>query len=114
MKTISTDVIITSLRSKVDRSISMSITTPELTAEEVAYFFQLQGSSLEMLLSPKDEEAPTVKIDKDLNSKSQSSRIRAILYILWKQDNEDMDYETYYKAKTEKIIEHLKSKIIDP
>jgi hypothetical protein len=35
------------------------------------------------------------------------------LTLRWKQDNQGMDFELFYKHKTEKIIEHLKSQIQD-
>jgi len=46
--------------------------------------------------------------------KTQSQRIRAVLFLLWKQDNKGFtEFDTYYKHSTELYINHLKTKI-DP
>ena len=112
MKTIQTPAIIEGIRARKDRSLGLTVTTPELSVQEKAIFMELQGLNIELLITPKDEDgSPAYKIDKDLNQKSQSTRMRSVLFILWKQNPQDMDFEAFYKNKTEKIIEHLKSKI---
>lgn len=111
MKSISTLAIIEGIRARKDRSIGLTISTPELTVQEKALFMELQGINIDLLITPKDEEAPMYKVEKDLQSKSQSQRMRSVLFILWKQDNEGLDFETFYKNKTEKVIEKYKSMI---
>ena len=114
MKAITTAGIIEGLRSRKDRSLGLSITTPELTSEEKAMFMELQGCNLQILFNPLDENnAPEHKVEKDLNTKSPSVRLRNVLFIIWKQGQQAEDFETYYKHQMEKIIEHLKGKIVD-
>ena len=43
MKTIQTHAIITGVRSKVDRSLGLTIATPELTTNERSLFMEYQG-----------------------------------------------------------------------
>lgn len=105
MKSLSTQAVITGIRSRADRSIGISISTPELTPEEKTLFFELQNINVEMKITPIEEKVPEEhKIEKDLNSKSQSQRIRATLFVLWRQDPENMEFEEYYRNKTEKYI----------
>lgn len=112
MKVIELMVIIGSIRARADKSVGASFTTPELTNEEKSMLFELQGVNARMIIQPTDEVSlETHKVNTELDTKSQSQRIRNTLFVLWKQDNEGMDYETYYRNKTEKYIEHLKSKI---
>lgn len=113
MKSLSLQANITSLRAKADGSLGMNINTPELTPEQKTLFFQLQNVNLDLTITPLDTQATEqVKINTDLNQKSQSSRIRSVLFILWKQNNEGMEnFELYYNNKTEKYIESLKSRI---
>lgn len=113
MKNISTTAVLEGVRSRKDGSLGLSVSTPELTPQEKALFMELQGINLELTIKPLDEKVKVedYKIDKDLESKSQSQRIRSVLFILWKQDPEGMEFEDYYKRRTEKIIEWLKSKI---
>ena len=112
MKIIEVSAIITGVRSKIDRSLGVSLTTPELTTEERAEFMNLQGVNLKATFTPTDEvDAPKMKIDKDLSRKPQSVRIRNVLYLVWKQFGEKGDFNQYYHDQTEKIIEYLKGKL---
>lgn len=111
MKTISTQAIITGIRSRADKSVGLSVSTPELRPEEKTLFFELQNINVELTIKPLDENAPEIKVDKDLNQKSQSQRIRNTLFVLWTQNSEDMDFEEYYRNKTEKYIQSLQARI---
>jgi hypothetical protein len=113
MKKISVQAVIEGIRARKDRSLGLSISTPELTVQEKALFMELQGVVVDLAIIPVDVTAPEVKINKDIDQKSQSQRIRSVLFVLWKQGNQDLDFEAYYKLKTEKIIEWLKGKIED-
>ena len=114
MKTINVQAVITGLRAKVDRSLGLTIGTPELSPKEKAMFFELQGVNCEMTIKPLEGKSEDIRIDKDVNQKSQSQRIKNILYLLWIQDNEGHEeFITYYKAKTDKVIEHYKTLIED-
>jgi hypothetical protein len=113
-KKIQLDIIITSLRARVDGSLGLSLSTPELTAEEKVELMKLQNMVCEALISPKEAfNAPTVTVDREIDKKSQSDRIRAILFLLWKQDGEKGEFRDYYYKQTEKLIEWLKTKIDD-
>ena len=112
MKAILLNANITSITAKVDGSLGLRLNTAELKPEEKTLFFQLQNLNLKLSMTPIDEEKPEeVKIDTELNQKSQSTRIRNVLFILWKQNPEGMEFEAYYKNKTEKYIESLKARI---
>ncbi len=114
MKTIKLKAVITGIRAKVDRSLGLTIATPELSTKEKALFMELQGINCEMSVKPLEGKAEDVVIDKDVNQKSQSQRIKNILYLLWKQDNEGYEeFAPYYKHKTDKIMDHYKTLIND-
>src|SRR5712692_8699726 len=112
MKSIVTQSVIEGIRARKDRSLSLTVSTPELSAQEKALFFDLQGLPIDLKITPLDEKQIEEQIiDKDLNQKTQSQRIRACLFILFKQNPENMSWEEYYRNKTEKYIENLKSLI---
>lgn len=112
MKSISTPAIIEGLSARKDRSLGMRITTPELSPEEKALFFELQGINIDIVITPKDEPAPQQhQVKSDLYQKTPSQRMRGVIYKLWTQDNEGLEYEAYYNRHMEKLIEFLKSKI---
>jgi hypothetical protein len=113
MKAIRTNLIITGIRAKVDGSLGLSATTPELTPEEKAEFMRLQGHNLDCLFNPLDQfNAPEYKVDKEIDSKTPSQRLRNTLYIFWEQSGSKGDFNEFYKSEYEKVIEHYKSKLI--
>ena len=113
MKTIRTNGIISSFRSKVDRSLSFTVHTPELTSTEKANFMDLQGLNMAMVIEPLDEVPEgEMKIDKDLETKTKSQRLRSVFYVYWQQTGKkDSTFDDFYNLKMEKLIEHFKSKL---
>ena len=110
MKNLRTPAIIEGIRSKKDRSLGLSVSTPEMTAPEKALFMELQGLNVELKITPMDSEAPEEHhVKTDLATKSPSVRLRNVLYLLWKDKSNDMIFDTYYVTKMEQIIEKYKS-----
>lgn len=114
MKSIITQAQITTVSSRADGSLGLRMVTPELLPSEKTLFFELINHPLEVVIKPDTQQgsAPEVKVDKDLNQKSASTRLRNVLFILWKNNNEGYEkFDLYYLAKMEKIIEEYKEKI---
>lgn len=113
MKTISSNIILTSVRSKADGSLGLSLSTPELTPNEKVAFMELHNLECAMLLKPlgiKDNDI--LKIDKEANEKSPSQRLRAALYVYYEQNNIEEDFEVFYRRKIENIINKIKDKLL--
>lgn len=109
-------VIITSLATKVDGSIKISMETRELSGQDSAKLFELRGSEGWAILSPneiKDEDVklPTEKADPAVGTKTPSQRLRAVLWRLHEQSHSGTDFESFYRIKMESIIEQLKGKL---
>jgi hypothetical protein len=112
MQTISLTTVISSIRAKVDGSLGLTMSTPELSSTEKATVMELQGAALTTLIKPLDEAPKEVmRVEKNLETKSQAQIIRSIIYKLWKQSGEDGDFEAFYRQKTGKYIEFLLSKL---
>jgi hypothetical protein len=112
MKAISTTAIITRLSSRVDRSIGVSFTTPELSSDEKSLFFELQGINSRIEIAPLDSEpTETVKIDKDLETKTPGQRLRSVLFILWRRQGQKEAFEEFYRLNMERLIEAVKAKL---
>ena len=106
--------VITGIRAKVDRSLGLTIGTPELSISEKAEIMNLQGINIDILFTPLDiTPSETITMEKDIESKSQSQRIRSILFLLWKKSDESDSFNTYYYHHTEKYINFLKTKLED-
>lgn len=105
MKKIQTQTIITSIRSRRDGSLGFSAETPELTDEEKVEFMRLQNNVLETLFIPKDEpNVPEIKINTDLQNKTQSQRLRGVLFRVWEQKGSLGDFSDYYEKEMDRVI----------
>jgi len=109
---------------KKDRSVSLRFETQEKTSQEIAeidslmetygyLYFRSDGISDEEV-----EELDALETDLYDNKKSQSQRLRNVLFRLCEQENQDMNkeeirkyFKEFYRVKTEQIIEHFKSKL---
>ena len=112
MKKIQTNAIITGVRSKVDGSLGVSFTTPELSPEEKAEFMRLQGMNLIALFTPLDEpNAPEYIVDKEIETKTPSNRLRNVLFVLWTQEGSKGEFDEFYKKYIEKFINAIKEKL---
>lgn len=110
-KAVKCQVTIGSMSLKEDKSVKFSTHTPELTDDQLSALRSLHNKACEMWLKPLDETPEEIiTVDKDLEHKSQAKRIRSVLYLLFQKENEGMtDFEEYYRNKTEKYLNQLKS-----
>lgn len=94
---------------------SLTIHTNELMTEQKEGLEILHNQFIKVLISPDEisnemkKAVEEVKLNEE--GKTQSQRIRAVLFRNWEADNEGKDFDTYYREKTEKIINHFKSKL---
>ena len=114
--TLQFDAIMNSVRTRRDNSLSLAIETPELTNEETLVMLRLKGINLKCSLTPEGQPSPEVlKVKAEINSKTPSQRMRAVIFLLWKQEHDegvtDVPFETYYNGRIEKLIEWLKKKL---
>ncbi len=106
-------------RSLQDRSLKISIvTSTEASPEIVANISNAFQHESVIAVSPHPftveqiDEIDKTTLDKDDTGKTPAQRQRAVLFLLWQQNNERYDvFEDFYRAKMEKIITHLKSKL---
>ncbi len=105
---------IMSIRAKVDRSLGLTINTPELSDEEKIAVMRLQNVNVTATFVPLDEpDAELREIKKEVGMKTPSQRMRAVLYKLWMQDGQHEAFETYYANRMEQLLDILKKKIED-
>lgn len=117
MRALTTQAILTSFSSRADKSLGFRGVTPELTSKEKAQFMELQNINLRMLLEPMDfEPSGKDEVKGVLDSKSPSTRLRGVLYVLWKQQTEsgkmqDKSWELFYVESMERMISDIKSQL---
>lgn len=112
MKALTCPIIITSVSTRADGSIGLRLSTPELKSDEKTAFFDLQGHQLKMLLQQEGTEPAELKdVKGEFDTKTPSQRLRATIFVLWKQRNEPGDFEGFYKRQMDKLIDFVKSKL---
>lgn len=104
------------ITTRKDRSVKLVIGTQELSPAEAGQLFTFMNQLTSVYLCAAaidNREIEQIdKLEPELNNRTQSQRIRAVLFLNWQQQNEGFkDFDSYYRAKTEKYIEHLKSKL---
>lgn len=114
MKAITCDVILSGIRTRNDGSISITLATPELEAEDITAFASLRNKNLAMLLQPLGNEPKELKeIKGEFDSKTPSQRLRSVLYVLWKETDGTGDFEEFYRKRMNSIIDRIKEKFPD-
>lgn len=95
-----------------DGGLSVRFHTQELTNEEkltILNFYQSFGYLLFKENQFSEEEIP--KEDAPEEGKSQSQRLRGVIYLVWKQQNKEPDFEKFYRRQTEGLIQQYKERL---
>jgi len=108
--------IVTGLTTLKDGTVKLSLSLQEVQPEAAARLFQLMNQFVKVYITTdgitQDAKNLLDEWEIDNESKSQSKRIRNVLYRLWEQDNSGYDdFELFYKNRTEKIIQQIKDKL---
>jgi hypothetical protein len=104
------------ISTRADGGISYRVSTGEIPPEHLALFFSLKQKNVEILVTPLDREEgdEAVEVKSELEEKTLSQRIRAVLYVLYKQKGGELEsFRDFYEHWQTKWLEHLKSKL-DP
>lgn len=102
-------------RLRKDGSAALAFDTRELTSEEIFTIMSLRHSEGWLTFSPNPDEVEIPDEPAHLEGKSVSERIRAAIYVWYKQETDAGKFtglfDTFYKERGEKIIEGIKSKL---
>lgn len=100
-----------------NKDVKVTLETGELTTQQMTQMFSVKGLPGWFVFKPnalRQEDIPEIDADFDEVTKSPAQRLRGALYILWEQHADRKQYpefEVYYRAKMERIIESVKEKI---
>jgi len=102
-----------------NRSVRIQVNTQEnMTDKDMSRLMALHEKYGHFLFLADDRQIDTADlIDipdlpvREEEQKSKSQRLRAVLFILWKQNGEKGDFEIYYHQKMEAFIDAVKNKL---
>lgn len=103
--------VIARIGTRSDGSLGLTVESPELLPDEKLAVFSLQNVPCEITFKPNDSQAPPKEIKQELARKSQSERIRSVLYCYWKAVGEPGIWEAFYVSESNKFIESVKAKL---
>ncbi len=118
MKGILLSCIIDKITTLKDKSVKITLDTQELSAGKAGELFTLRDTLATVYISPSeitDREMKQVDIiEPEMPGKTPSQRMRDVLFILWKQNNEGYrEFDGYYKYQMEKMTSELKNNIVN-
>jgi hypothetical protein len=87
--------------------------TNEMSGPEKQEAIELHDSFGYLLYSPNTiSEKDIPKESAEDRTKTPSKRLRAVLYVLWKQTaTPDSDFEIFYRDRMEKLIDQIKARL---
>lgn len=98
-----------------DGSCTLSFTSgQEINDDHVIYLLNAgRRDELGWLLwSPNPIQVEDIpKEQAEENQKTAAQRLRATLFVLWKQQGEKGDFEVFYRDRMEKLIDMIKAKL---
>lgn len=117
MQPIVLNVILGRVATKSDGSLSLNFSTSEMDAMETTVLIKLCRINLKMQLTPVGEpiEAP-VEVKSELNPKTAGQRLRAVLFVLFRQWTESgkikgVMFEQFYSEQMERFIQDIKGQL---
>lgn len=107
--TFTAPAILTRISSRADGGLTLSFATNELELRQKAMALEFHNKFGWLLFKESEiEQTDVPEADPTDETKSPSQRLRACLFILWKQRGEKETFESFYKFQVEKAIERVK------
>ncbi len=100
-----------SVTSRVDGGVAFRVITPELTLDQRATLLGLHGKNVRCMLEPID--VPVAGMDEvttERDQKTPCQRLRAVIFVHWKETNATLDFESFYRSQMDRVIEGYKAK----
>lgn|SRR5690606_27742334 len=109
-------VYVENITTRKDKTVKLTLSTQELSPSKAGEMFSLMNKLAVAYISPKEIDQKEIdqvdKIDPEFHGKTQSQRLRAVLFKLHEISPEGFkDFNNYYHFKMDELIESFKSKL---
>jgi hypothetical protein len=105
---------------RADKSFSLRFSTQLLTTEQKLIIDKLHQSFVYLMIKESEidnaeqKQMDSLQVEIGDQKKTPGQRLRAVMYLLWKQDSEGFaTADEYYKNKMENIILFYRGKLKD-
>lgn|GEM_PF-3167099 len=96
--------------SRVDGAVAFRVITPELSLEQRATVLGMHGKNVRIMVEPIDVPVEGIdEVESEAEPRSKCQRLRACLFVWWKQRKNDTPFSQFYDIKMESIIERVKT-----
>ena len=108
------------LETRADNTVKIIVGTQELGSKDVGILFGLRKKMVTLGIAENEISPDEIKLLQEAklsiedvpNGKSQSQRLRSVLYIYFEQNDTGFDtFDAFYNDYTNKIINNVKSKL---
>jgi hypothetical protein len=104
------------ITTRKDHTIKITLGTSELSPSRAGELIQLMNKIAAVYISEKAIDQKEIdqvdKMDPEFGGKTQSQRLRGVLFVSFEQNPEGFkEFDAYYRNKMNVIIEHYKSKL---
>jgi len=106
------------LRTRKDKTMSLMVGLQELSPSKGGELLSLQDQVVSIYIKPVEsaissqEMKQVDSVDPEFKGKTQSQRIRSVLFVLFEHENEGFtSFDAFYKHKTEQYINEIKTKL---
>lgn len=109
-------VLIAGLSTKVDGSVKIVLETQELPTEQAGQLYGMRNMLAWAVIAPEATESivlPKETPDPAMNVKTPSQRLRARMFVYFKEKgiSQDLDFDLWYKAELERIGQRYLDKL---
>lgn len=117
MKGILVAAILDKITTLKDKSVKIVFDTQELNPATAGQLFTLLNSLASLYISPAEITGSEMKqvdlIEPDMPGKTPSQRMRDVLFVSYKQDNEGFrEFDSFYKSRMENYINEIKNNLL--
>ncbi len=99
------------VNSRVDGSVLFRVITPELTIDQRATLLSFHGKNARVMVEPLDVATDGLdEVTTEMNTKTPAQRLRAVIFVHFKSQDVEKDFETFYRSQMEKVITGYKNK----
>lgn len=111
------ETVVEKLSTLNDGSVKVTLSTQELDNSQASDLFFFRGKFVKCLLSDsnishlEEELIDSTKLVGGKKPKSESQRLRAVLFKYHEHLGVNEDFEVFYKNEMNKLIDHYKSKL---